>query len=66
MPMRLLDLLTITKMARMRTDKMKKKPLTAHQKAVMLMDREANRAIAHVEMLKKLYTETLKTKEVVK
>ena len=42
----------------------KKKVLTAHQKAVMLMDREANRAIAHVEMLKKLYSETLKAKEV--
>ncbi len=49
-----------------RVSKMKKKPLTAHQKAVMLMDREANRAIAHVEMLKKLYTQTLKTKETVK
>jgi hypothetical protein len=46
--------------------KTKKKELTAHEKAVMLMDREANRAIAHVEMLKKLYTETLKTKETVK
>ena len=45
---------------------MKKKVLTAHQKAVMLMDREANRAIAHVEMLKRLYTQTLKTKETVK
>lgn len=48
-----------------RVSKMKKKPLTAHQKAVMLMDREANRAIAHVEMLKKLYSKTLKAKEVV-
>jgi hypothetical protein len=45
--------------------KTKKKELTAHEKAVMLMDREANRAIAHVEMLKKLYTETLKIKEAV-
>lgn len=44
--------------------KTKKKVLTAHQKAVMLMDREANRAIAHVEMLKKLYSEHLKEKEV--
>ena len=49
-----------------RVSKMKKKPLTAHQKAVMLMDREANRAIAHVEMLKKLYTHTLNPKETVK
>jgi len=48
-----------------RVSKMKKKPLTAHEKAVILMDREANRAIAHVEMLKKLYTETLKVKEAV-
>ncbi len=44
----------------------KQKDLTAHQKAVMLMDREANRAIAHVEMLKKLYSETMKAKELVK
>jgi len=65
MPTRLWDLWTIMKMARMRIDKMKKKPLTAHQRAVMLMDREANRAIAHVEMLKKLYSKTLKVKEVV-
>lgn len=47
-----------------KVSKMKNKPLTAHQKAVKLMDREANRAIAHVEMLKKLYAETLKVKEV--
>lgn len=46
--------------------KTKKKPLTAHEKAVILMDREANRAIAHVEMLKKLYSEHLKVKEAVK
>lgn len=46
--------------------KMKKKVLTDHQKAVILMDREANRAIAHVEMLKKLYAQTLKNKEIVK
>jgi hypothetical protein len=48
----------------MKIDKMKKKTLTEHQKAVKLMDREANRAIAHVQMLKKLYAETLKVKEV--
>lgn len=44
----------------------KKKVLTAHQRAVILMDREANRAIAHVKMLKKLYGQTLKNKEIVK
>ena len=43
-----------------------KKPLTAHQKAVMLMDREANRAIARVNLLEKLYLETMKAKELAK
>jgi hypothetical protein len=42
----------------------KKKVLTAHEKAVILMDREANRAIARVNLLEKLYLETLKAKEV--
>jgi hypothetical protein len=44
----------------------KKKQLTAHQKAVMLMDREANRAVSRVKMLEQLYLETLKAKELVK
>lgn len=38
----------------------KKKRLTEYQKAMFLMDRETNRAIAHVEMLKKLYAESKK------
>ena len=46
--------------------KMKKKELTAHQKAVMLMDREASRAMDRVKMLEKLYLETMKAKEIVK
>jgi len=46
--------------------KTKKKPLTSHQKAVMLMEREANRAIARVNLLEKLYLETLKAKELAK
>jgi hypothetical protein len=45
---------------------MKKKPLTNHQKAVILMEREANRAIARVNLLEKLYLETLKAKELAK
>jgi hypothetical protein len=40
--------------------KTKKKVLTEYQKAVMLMDRETNRAVAQVQMLKKLYAETQK------
>ena len=44
--------------------KTEKKPLTNHQKAVMLMERETNRAIARVNLLEKLYLETLKAKEV--
>lgn len=44
--------------------KIKKKPLTAHQKAVMLMDRETNRAVNRVKMLEQLYLETMKAKEV--
>ena len=46
--------------------KTKKKPLTAHQKAVMLMDRETNRAVNRVKMLEQLYLETMKAKELVK
>ena len=47
-------------------NKMKKKPLTAHEKAVILMNREANRAIARVNLLEKLYLETMKAKELAK
>ena len=46
--------------------KTKKKDLTAHQKAVMLMDRETNRAVNRVRMLEQLYLETMKAKELVK
>lgn len=46
--------------------KIKKKVLTAHQKAVMLMDRETNRAVNRVKMLEQLYLETMKAKELVK
>ena len=46
--------------------KTKKKPLTDHQKAVMLMDRETNRAVNRVKMLEQLYLETMKAKEIVK
>ena len=46
--------------------KMKKKELTAHQRAVILMSRETNRAVNHVRLLEKLYLETLKAKELVK
>jgi hypothetical protein len=43
-----------------------KKPLTAHQKAVILMNRETDRAVNRVKMLEKLYLETVKAKETVK
>jgi hypothetical protein len=43
-----------------------KKPLTAHQKAVILMNRETDRAVNRVRMLEKLYLETVKAKEIVK
>ena len=43
-----------------------KKPLTAHQRAVILMSRETNRAVNRVKMLEQLYLETLKAKELVK
>ena len=46
--------------------KTKKKELTAHQKAVILMNRETDRAVSRVKMLEKLYLETLKNKETVK
>jgi hypothetical protein len=46
--------------------KTKKKELTAHEKAVILMNREADRAINRVQMLEKLYLETMKAKEVIK
>jgi hypothetical protein len=46
--------------------KTKKKELTAHQKAVILMNRETNRAVNSVKLLEKLYLETLKAKETVK
>lgn len=44
----------------------KKKQLTAHQKAVILMNREASRAVSRVKMLEQLYLETMKAKELVK
>jgi len=46
--------------------KTKKKVLTAHEKAVMLMDREVSRAVSRVNLLEKLYLETVKAKETVK
>ena len=46
--------------------KMKKKELTAHEKAVILMNRETDRAVSLVKMLEKLYLETVKAKETVK
>lgn len=49
-----------------KVSKMKKKPLTAHEKAVILMDREVNRAVFRVNLLEKLYLETVKAKEIVK
>jgi hypothetical protein len=55
-------------LVRLRNNKMKrqKKELTAHEKAVILMNRETNRAVNHVKLLEKLYLETLKAKETVK
>lgn len=46
--------------------KIKKKVLTAHQRAVILMNRETDRAVNRVKMLEKLYLETVKAKETVK
>lgn len=40
-----------------------KKSITPYQKALDRMEREANRAVAHVEFLKKLYTESKKSKK---
>ena len=44
--------------------KTKKVDLSAYQKATMLMDRETSRAIAQVQMLKKLYAEIQKNPKV--
>jgi hypothetical protein len=46
--------------------KTQKKELTDHQKAVILMNRETNRAVSRVKMLEKLYLKTAKAKEPVK
>jgi len=46
--------------------KTKNKELTAHEKAVILMNREADRAVSRVKMLEQLYLETMKAKELVK
>jgi len=46
--------------------KTKKKELTAHEKAVILMNRETDRAVNRVKMLEQLYLETMKAKELVK
>jgi hypothetical protein len=46
--------------------KTKKKELTAHEKAVILMNRETDRAVNRVKMLEQLYLETMKAKEVIK
>ena len=45
---------------------MKKKELTAHERAVILMNRETNRAVNSVKLLEKLYLETMKTKEMIR
>jgi len=41
---------------------MKKKKISNYQKALERMNRETNRAIAHVENLSKLYNEMIKEK----
>jgi hypothetical protein len=46
--------------------KTKKKELTAHEKAVILMNREAGRAVSKVKLLEQLYFETMKAKELAK
>lgn len=46
--------------------KTKKRLLTAHERAVILMNRETDRAVNRVKMLEKLYLETVKAKEIVK
>ena len=40
--------------------------LTAHEKAVILMNRETDRAVSRVKMLEQLYLETMKAKELAK
>jgi predicted RNA-binding protein len=51
-------------MARMMTEviKMKKKK-SNYQKALERMERETNRAVAHVEALSELYTKTVKAQK---
>ena len=46
--------------------KTKKKELTAHEKAVILMNRETDRAVNRVKMLEQLYLETMKAKEMIR
>jgi hypothetical protein len=46
--------------------KMKKKLLTAHERAVILMNRETDRAVNRVKMLEQLYLETMKAKEMIR
>lgn len=46
--------------------KTKKKELTDHQKAVMLMERETERAVNRVKLLELFYLKKLKNKETVK
>jgi hypothetical protein len=41
---------------------MKTKKQNAYQKAVARMEKETNRAVAHVEMLRKLYAEMVQEK----
>lgn len=45
---------------------MKKKLLTAHERAVILMNRETDRAVNRVKMLEQLYLETMKAKEMIR
>ena len=45
---------------------MKKKKVTNYQKTIDRMNRETNRAIAHVEYLNKLYNEMVKEKAAAK
>ena len=42
---------------------MKKKTQTAHAKALDRMRRETNRAVAHVQLLDKLYRELVESKK---
>lgn len=43
--------------------KTKKKKNESHAKAIDLMRRETNRAVAHVEFLEKLYREMVESKK---